>query len=135
MTITAHHNFDSTVKWAKGSGCLACGSNVSTLGAKVDVQCISLGVRDAFLGHFGLCYDCALQVARVIGCVPHSEAVEILDQARQIADEATTESEEILAAAAQARIDRDVVERLVGSVYLEADATQKSELADAVSAL
>jgi hypothetical protein len=129
MTITAHHNFDSTVKWAKGSGCLACGSNVSTLGAEVGVQCISLGARDDFLGHFGLCYDCGLQVARVLHCVPRSEAVEILEQARQIADEATTESEEVLAAAAQARIDRDVVERLVGSVYLEADA----KLVDAVA--
>lgn len=130
MAISGHRNFNPEVKWANGSGCLACGSNVSELGAKVGIQCVDLGTEDAFLGRFGLCHDCGIQVALVVGYTSKAEALEVLENARRLADEATTESEEILAAAAQARIDRDVVERLVGSVYQSDD----GDLADAVSA-
>lgn len=130
MAITAHPNFDSEIKWATGSGCLTCGSNVSDLGAEHGIQCVDLGLVDPFLGAFALCYDCALQVARVVDCAPRSETLKVLEEARALADEATNEDEEIRALAAQARIDRDVVERLVGSVYQSDD----KDLADAVSA-
>lgn len=117
MPITAHFNFASDRPWANGSGCLTCGSNVSDLGREAGVQCVDLGVDDSVLGHFGLCYDCALQVALAIGCVSKAAALETLESARALADEATQEREDVLAAAAQARLDRDTVERLLGSVY------------------
>lgn len=117
MTIAGHPIFDSSQKWANGAGCLKCGSNVSELGAAAGVQCVDLGVSDSVLGNFALCYDCAAQVALAIGCVPKKDVIATLEEARALADEATTEREDVLAAAAQARLDRDIVERLLGSVY------------------
>ena len=111
--------FNPEIPWANGAGCLKCGANVSDLGAKAGVQCVDLGVQDSVIGNFALCYDCALQVALAIDCVPKRDVLAVVEEARALADEATTQSEEILAAAAQSRLDRDVVERLLGSVYAE----------------
>ena len=130
MTISARPMFNPEIPWANGAGCLKCGSNYSDLGAKAGVHCVDLGVQDGVIGNFALCYDCALQVALAIDCVPKADVLAVVEEARALADEATTQSDEILAAAAQARLDRDVVERLLGSVYQSDD----TDLADAVSA-
>ncbi len=122
MTIQPFFNFNPEVRWANGAGCLTCGSNTSELGREAGVQAVYLGVSDPVLGEYGLCYDCALQVALAAGCVPRTEALAVLEDARRIADGATQDDEGVLAAAAQARLDRDVVERLIGSVYATAEA-------------
>lgn len=122
MAITAQANFNPDIKWSKGSGCLHCGGNVSTLGAKVGIQCVDLGIDDEFLGRFGLCYDCALQVALAIGFLSQHEALGVLEEARQYAERAAALEAAAAAAASQARLDRDTVERLLGSVYVEPEA-------------
>ena len=112
MTIAAFPNFVADVKWSHGSGCLKCGSNVSDEGKKVGIQCVDLGVDDEFLGRFGLCYDCALQVARVINFVSRESTLETLEQARALADE-SVELEQIAADEAEhAKADREAAQAL-----------------------
>lgn len=131
MSITPHFNFDPSLKWANGAGCLKCGTNVSDLGREAGAQCIYLGAEDEFLGHFGLCYDCALQVALAIGYVSKESMLEVLEQARKLADEAT-ELEQIAASESrQARLDKDTIERLLG---WQGQAPDADEDADPVEA-
>jgi hypothetical protein len=117
MAIEAYERFNPEVKWAGGAGCLVCGTNVSELGAKVGKTCIDLGAEDEFLGHFGLCYDHAIQVALRIEYMSRVEADEQLAQAAQLIAGAEDLENEAARHAAQARQDKDTVERLVGSVY------------------
>lgn len=117
MAIEAYERFSPEVKWAGGVGCLVCNANVSELGAKHGRQCIDLGVTDEFLGSFGLCYDCAVQVALRIGYMERAEADEALAEAAQLLAGAEALEAEAARHAAQARLDKDTVERLVGGVY------------------
>ena len=116
MTIAATMNFASDTVWAGGSGCIKCRSNVSELGAKAGIQCIDLGVEDEFLGRFGLCYDCAMQVARVIGYVSRDSTLEILEQARVLADDAVDLEQIAASEAEQAKADREAAETLLETV-------------------
>jgi hypothetical protein len=120
MAVTARDNFSPDILWAGGSGCLVCGSNVSAEGDKVGIRCIDLGVDDEFLGRFGLCYDCGIQVARVIGFVSKDSIAAQLADAEGKAAEAHATLIAAQAETAQARLDKDTVERLLGSVYAEA---------------
>jgi hypothetical protein len=122
MTIVARQNFDPEATWAGGAGCLKCRSNVSELGAKAGIQCVDLGVDDDFLGRLGLCYDCAIQVALAIGYVSELEGHGLVEQAQAALIEAAEREASAAEAAAQARLDRDTVERLIGSVYQPEDA-------------
>jgi hypothetical protein len=117
MPIAAQPNFDPSIKWSHGAGCLHCGSNVSELGQKVGIQCVDLGVDDAFLGRFGLCWDCAVQVALAVGYVSPDDAAESYAQASEVLCAASEAEQVALSAAAQARLDKDTVERLLGSIY------------------
>lgn len=114
MAIEAFAKFNPEVKWAGGAGCLVCGANVSELGAKIGVQCVDLGLADEFLGRFGICYDHAIQVARVIDFVDKNAVLDLLEEARQLSENAEAMEAAAASEAAQARLDRDTVERLVG---------------------
>jgi hypothetical protein len=117
MPITARRNFDSSIKWARPPGCLHCGSNVSDLGKAVGTQCVDLGVDDPFLGRFGLCYDCAVQVALAIGFTSQASVDQAIAEINQAFVASEAKAEQAAADAAQARLDKDTVERLLGSVY------------------
>jgi hypothetical protein len=117
VAIEAFEKFDPEVRWAGGFGCLVCNTNVSELGAKHGAQCIDLGVEDDFLGHFGLCYDCAVQVALRVDYMARSDAEEQLAEAAQLLSAAESLEAEAARTAAQARLDKDTVERLIGAVY------------------
>lgn len=131
MAISALPIFNPDIKWAGRAGCLVCGSNVSELGAKEDRQCIDLGVDDEFLGRFGLCFDCALQVARVIDFVSKDSVLGVLEDARALADEAANAEAQAAAIHARIKLDKDTIERLMGAPYPDppADAVPSPEAA------
>jgi len=114
--------FDPNVQWAgHGAGCVLCGSNVSKQGAKqdglagVDLEAeLDLPNTDAVDGALALCWDCAVQVGRAVNMEHKSVAEAKFEEARQmltLADEARGEA---AASAAQARLDKDTVVRLLG---------------------
>lgn len=114
MAIVAVPIFDPNIPYAGAPGCLVCHSNVSTEGQKVGTQAVDLGTGDEFLGAYALCFDCAIQVARAIRYVSMPEVLDLLEEARQLSENAELNEAAAAAEAAQARLDRDTVERLVG---------------------
>ena len=113
--------FSGQVKWANG-GCLVCGANYNDAGKKaLGVQGVSLDVDDDLLGTFALCYSHALHVGRAVGMVPQTTVDEAAQDITSVLEKARELQEQAAADAAQARLDKDTVERLLGSVYQPAD--------------
>lgn len=119
MTITPIAVFDPTTPWAgPGAGCLLCGSNVSKPGVKAaGLVGVDLDHEISFEGRAGLCYGCAVQVGRAVNMELKSVADERIRQADETYMEAMDQNERNAALAAQARLDKDVVERLAGIVF------------------
>lgn len=114
--------FDPNVAWAgPGAGCVLCGSNVSPEGVKqvglvgVDLEVeLDLDGADAFDGHIGLCWDCAFQVGRCAGMELKAVADQRLEAAAHDLLWAEAAEENTKRLAAQARLDKDTVVRLLG---------------------
>lgn len=114
-------NFSSNLQWfGHGAGCLVCGSNYSNQGAEVGIQGVDLEVAVEMEGQLGLCFECAIEVGRCVGMVRSSVAESQTAAAQELLAEAEAVAEQAAADAAQARLDKDTVERLLGSVYAEA---------------
>ena len=114
--------FNPNVRWAgPGAGCVLCGSNVSREGAKLDglvgvdleVE-LDLDGADAFDGCIGLCWDCAVQVGRAVNMERKEVANQRLEAAEHDLALASVAREDAAREAAQARLDKDTVVRLLG---------------------
>lgn len=115
-------NFSADLTWfGHGAGCAVCGRNYSNQGAEAGVQGVDLEVAVEMEGQLGLCYECALEVGRCVGMVRSTVGDEQIAAAEAILAEAQVIADQNREAAAQARLDKDTVERLLGSVYAEAD--------------
>ncbi len=113
--------FPGHVVYFGGAGCLICGSNYTNEGAKVGIQGVSLEVEVEMEGALALCYDCAFQVGRAIGMETTNVTQQKVDYSLELLEEAKARETQAAADAAQARLDKDTVERLIGSVYVEQD--------------
>lgn len=111
-------NFDSNVTWfGHGNGCLVCGRNYTNQGHEAGVQGVDLEVAVEMEGQLGLCYECAIEVGRIVGMERVDIAQQKVDYSLELLEEAKAREERSAADAAQARLDKDTVERLLGSVY------------------
>lgn len=115
---TALPTFDGTVKWFR-DGCLVCQSNISRPGEAVGIQAVSLDVEDDIDGTFVLCYTHAVEVGRAVNMVTQEAVNEKAAEVGALLEEANEALAEARSASAQARLDKDTVERLLGSVYIE----------------
>lgn len=118
--FSAEKNFDTNVKWYVGQGCMNCGRNISESGNILGYQCIDLGV-DEFDGRLGLCTDCAREVGRLAGMFSINEVESRAQQAADALSQAIVLANESARDRAAAKIDRDVVERLMNLVMSNPD--------------
>lgn len=91
MAIYRYHQFENSVEYYTGQGCLVCGSN---LGA-----CIDLGVYDSIEGAIALCEDHARECGVQVGMVHPSE----LEQREQEAADKSAIADVILQQAEEAK--------------------------------
>ena len=118
MTIAPLPFFDGQIPWANGSGCVTCGSNFDNVGVEtVGYHGVDLGDEIENEGALALCYSCAVQVGLAAGMLSSAVFNEKVAEIQGIYDEALGAAEAAKIDAAQARLDKDVVERLLGSVY------------------
>lgn len=116
MAITPITIFDPNTPWAgPGAGCLLCGHNVSPEGTRLDgLVGVDLDQEIEFEGRMGLCWDCAVQVGRAVNMEHKTVADERIQEATLLLAEAEVLADLTAKDAAQARLDKDTVVRLLG---------------------
>lgn len=120
MTIAPLPFFDGSLPWAgPGSGCVKCGSNFDNVGIEtVGFHGVDLGAEIEMEGGLALCYSCAVQVGLSAGMLSSSVFNERVAEIQAIYEEGIEAAETAKADAAQARLDKDTVERLLGVLFI-----------------
>jgi hypothetical protein len=105
MAIYRYHQFDNTIQYYTGAGCLVCGSNVG--------PCIDLGVVDQIDGAIALCENHARECGVFAGMVPVEHLDEIRAEANDKLREARRFRDEAEGDLAEAQEDRETIEAIM----------------------
>lgn len=122
MSVTRQPTFNPGLRYAKGAGCLKCGTNQG--------ECFDLGVSHRGYGVIALCLDHARECGIIAGLVE-----------REIADAALARAEELLAGAIAlehsaaveadtANADLEAIKRILDRIGRPAPAETPKELAE-----